>query len=83
MTPAREDHVIWVKSTLAGLVAAFVTVVSIVAVTTTSTISAGEGSGGIGAVSIGISGLLLFPAALAFALGFRWMFRRGRRAVAR
>ena len=74
---------IWFKSTLTGLVAAIATVVAIIVATTSWHISVGQGSGGIGFVSFGLSGLLLFPAALAFALGFRWMFRRQQRGQAK
>ena len=70
---------IWIKSVFVGLAAAVITVVAIVAATTVSAVSMNDGSGGIGAVSFGVSELLLFPAVLAFALGFRWMFRRHRR----
>jgi hypothetical protein len=69
---------IWLKSTLTGLVAAIVTIVAVVVATTTWHMSAGQGSGGIGFVSFGLSGFVLLPAALAFALGFRWMSRRQR-----
>ena len=70
---------VWIKSVLVGLAAAVITVVAIVAATTVSTVNMSDGSGAIGAVSFGVSELLLFPAVLAFALGFRWMFRRHRR----
>jgi hypothetical protein len=82
MSPAAEAEMVWLKSALTGLVAAIVTVVAIVAATATFFMSAGEGSG-IGAVTFGVSALLLFPAALAFALGFRWMFRRQQRLLTR
>jgi hypothetical protein len=82
MSPAAEAEMVWLKSALTGLVAAIVTVVVIVAATATFFMSAGEGSG-IGAVTFGVSALLLFPAALAFALGFRWMFRRQQRLLTR
>jgi hypothetical protein len=74
---------IWLVSVLTGLVAAIVTIVAIVIATATFSMSAGEGSGSIGVVYFGLSWLLLFPAALAFALGFRWMFRRQRRRMAK
>ena len=70
---------IWIKSVFVGLAAAVITVVAIVLATSVSAISMNDGSSGIGAVSFGVSELLLFPAVLAFALGFRWMFRRHRR----
>ena len=81
MSPAPHGWMIWLKSALIGLVAAIATIVAIVVATTTWHMSAGQGSGGIGFVSFGLSALLLFPAALAFALGFRWMFRRQRRRL--
>jgi hypothetical protein len=74
---------IWFTSTLAGFVAAIVTIVAIVVATTTWHMDAGAGSGGVGVVSFGLSEMLLLPAALAFALGFLWMFRRQRRRLAR
>jgi len=67
---------IWLKSVFTGLVAAIITLVATIVAMTSWHMSAGEGSGGIGFVSVGLSALLLFPAALAFALGFMWMFRR-------
>jgi hypothetical protein len=70
---------IWIKSVFVGFAAAVTTVVAIVVATTVSTVSVNDGSGAIGAVSFGVSELLLFPAVLAFVLGFRWMFRRHRR----
>ena len=78
-----QPQMIWLKGALAGLVAAIVTVVAIVVATATFFMSAGEGSGGISVVYFGLSVLLLFPAALAFALGFRWMVRRQRRRMAK
>lgn len=82
MSPPQAQ-MIWLVSVLTGLVAAIVTIVAIVVATATFSISTGQGSGSIGAVSFGASVLLLFPAALAFALGFRWMFRRQRRRMAK
>ena len=72
---------IWLVSALTGLVAAIVTIVAIVVATATFSMSAGQGSG-VSVVHFGLSGLLIFPAALAFALAFRWMFRRQRRRMA-
>ena len=74
---------IWLKSIFAGLAASLVTVIAIVLATTTWHADIGEGAGGIGFVSFGISGLLVFPAALAFALGFFWMVRRHQRRMAK
>ena len=70
---------IWLKSATVGLLAAIATIVAIVLATTTVHMDAGQGSGAIGAVYFSLSALLLVPAALAFALGFRWMLRRQRR----
>ena len=81
MSPPQAQ-MIWLVSVLTGLVAAIVTIVAIVVATATLSMSADEGSG-IGVVYFGLSSLLLFPAALAFALGFRWMFRRQRRRMAK
>jgi hypothetical protein len=70
---------IWFKSAFVGFAAAVITVVAIIVATSVAVVNVNDGSGGIGAVSVGVSELLLFPAVLAFALGFRWMFRRQRR----
>jgi hypothetical protein len=75
----RAAEMIWIKSVFVGFAAALTTAVAIVIATTDVSLSVGQGSGGIGAISFGVSELLLFPAALAFALGFRWMFRRHHR----
>lgn len=72
---------IWLKSTLIGLVAAIATVIAIVLVTTVFYLDAGQGAG-VGAIYFSVSALLLIPAALAFAMGFRWMYRRQRRRLA-
>ena len=72
---------IWLKSTLIGLSAAIATIIAIVLVTTVFYLDSGQG-GGIGVIYFSVSALLLFPAALAFALGFRWMYRRQRRRLA-
>ena len=73
---------IWMKSILTGVITALLTVVAIVLATTVwfISISRGSGSGGIGAVSVGVAELLLLPL-LAFALGFFWMFRRQQRRI--
>lgn len=70
---------IWIKSVLTGFAAGILTVIAIIVGTTTFWMDAGQGAGGIGFFSFGISELLLFPFTLAFVLGFRWMFRRHRR----
>ena len=74
---------IWLKSVLAGLVAALLTIVVIVSVFTVTIVSMsqGAGSGGIGFVSGGVSELIVLPVVIAFALGFWWMFRRQRRGL--
>jgi hypothetical protein len=84
MEPFETGQMIWIKSALVGLLAAIVAVVVSVLATTTWLISmtAGSGSGGIGAVSVGIIELVFLPAVLAFALAFRWMLRRQRRRPA-
>jgi len=72
---------IWFKSVLVGLAAAVATTVAIVLLTLTTFMwwaDIGEGSGGIGAISIGIGQVLIFPV-IAFALGFWWNVRRERR----
>ena len=77
-----QPKMIWLMSTLTGLVAAIVTVIAIVLATALFYLDAGPG-GGIGVIYFSVSTLLLFPAALAFALAFRWMYRRQRRRLAR
>jgi len=70
---------IWIKSALLGFLAALVTIVAIVIATTAWSVTITEGGGGVSFVSFGLSGLLLVPFVLAFALAFRWMFRRQQR----
>jgi hypothetical protein len=74
---------IWFKSALVGLAAAFIAVVVAVAglfATASWHIDTGEGSGGIGIVVVNVlAPLVLVPAILAFALSFRWSLRRGRK----
>jgi hypothetical protein len=72
---------IWIKSALVGFLAGFVTIFAIVIATTVWSVTITEGGGGIGFVSFGRSGLLFVPFVLAFALAFRWMFRRQRRKL--
>ena len=74
---------IWLESIFAGLAASLVTVIAIVVATTTWHVSMGEGTGSIGVVFFSVSVLLLLPAAVAFALGFSWMFRRQQRRMAK
>lgn len=70
---------IWIKSALVGVLAAIVTVISIVIFSMTWWIDAGAGAGGMGFYSAGISGLGLLAGTLAFALAFWWTLRRQRR----
>ena len=70
---------IWIKSVLAGFIAALITVVAIVIATTRVSVDGGSGTGGISTVSYGLPAVALFPFVLAFVLGFRWMFKRERR----
>ena len=74
---------IWIKSALAGLVAATLAVMAIVMATAAWMVNVqiGAGSGGIGAVSFGVIELVLLPAAVGFAMGFWWMLRRQRRVI--
>jgi hypothetical protein len=76
---------IYLKSLLAGILAALVSCVVVVVsfflilfLPSIFTI-ASSGSGGIGAVSAGVPGLLLVIPVLAFAGGFYWQFRRSSR----
>ena len=72
---------IWFKSLLIGIGAAVATTVALVLFTLTTFMwwaDMGEGTGGIGAISIGIVEVLIFPV-IAFALGFWWSIRRERR----
>jgi hypothetical protein len=75
---------IWVRGVLVGFAAAIVTaVITAIALSVFTApvmmwwADIGEGSGSIGAFSSGAE-LLLPPAAIAFALGFRWSIRRAR-----
>jgi hypothetical protein len=70
---------IWFKSVLVGLSAAFLTIVVVLAGTTSWFIETYDASGGLGGVSIGISEIFLLPIVIAFALGFWWSMRRDRR----
>lgn len=73
---------IWIKSVLVGMAAAFVTVIAVVAAifaTASWHIDVGEGSGGIGFVSFGFGEVLLLPVIVAFAVGFWWSLGRQRR----
>ena len=74
---------IWIKSALAGLIAAILTVIASVVVTSAWMVNAqiGPGGGGIGAVSFGVIELVLLPAAVGFAFGLWWMLRRQRRSI--
>ena len=68
---------VYIKSVLAGLAALFVSVISTVIFTFVLP-RLGNGSGGIGAVSV--NGLVIVPILVIvfaiFAFGFRWEFRR-------
>jgi hypothetical protein len=73
---------IWIKSALVGLAAAFVTIVVIVALVLATAmwhIDVGAGAGGIGFVSFGLGEVLVLPVIFAFALGFWWSVRRERK----
>ncbi len=70
---------IWLKSIITGIAAAFLSVVLTVLATTTWNMNVGKGAGGIGFVTIGISELLFVPMIDAFVGGFAWMLRRERR----
>jgi hypothetical protein len=75
---------IWIKSVLLGMGAAFITLIALVAAifaTASWHVNLGQGSGGIGVVSVAVFTPLVFlPAIAAFAIGFWWSVRRqGRR----
>lgn len=77
---------LYVKATIVGLVCAILAIVLSVAVPLLFSLGpqllpiSGEGSGGIGAVSIGISEWsVLLPGAIGFVLGVGWTLRRSRR----
>jgi uncharacterized BrkB/YihY/UPF0761 family membrane protein len=73
----------YLKSILAGIAAALLVLILLVVamVVIPMLLQFGTGSGGIGAVSGGLSTLtLLAIVALAFAGGFSWEFRRASRA---
>jgi hypothetical protein len=74
---------IWIKSVIVGMAAAFVTVIAVAAgifAMASWHINLGEGSGGIGVVHVGVFTPLVFlPAILAFTVGFWWSMRRQRK----
>jgi uncharacterized BrkB/YihY/UPF0761 family membrane protein len=78
---------IWLKSFLAGVgavLAAFIILVLAVFVFPLFLTMSRAGSGGIGAVSAGVSGLaVLLGVPLVFAGGFYWEYRRASRRRAR
>jgi thiamine transporter ThiT len=73
--------VIYVKSFLAGIASALVACVIMICAAVVVPIvrsMSSAGSGGIGAVTVSISGVALVVGALvAFTAGFYWQFRRG------
>ena len=80
---------IYVKATLVGVLCAVLAPIAwgalqiaFVGLADTVT-SPGKGSGGVGAVAIGMSEIEgLLAMAIGFAVGFGWMIRRGRRRLA-
>jgi hypothetical protein len=73
---------IYFKSVLAGILAALVSCVAVVASVflilfmPSIFMAASTGSGGIGAVSAGVPDLILLVPVAAFAGGFYWQYRR-------
>ena len=72
---------IWIKSVLVGFAVAILAIVLVpIAVFAWIHVAIiGEGTGGIGAVSMGIIEMVFLPAIAGFALGFWWTMRRERR----
>jgi type II secretory pathway component PulF len=74
----------YLKSTLVGIVAAvaasvlWILLVFVLPILIPFLMSRNTGSGGIGAVSVGVldSGLVLAAALVGFAIGFFWEYRR-------
>jgi hypothetical protein len=66
----------FIKSFLVGLLALFAYCVCVLLWTTRAHMSVGGGSGGIGIVSVGISGIVFPGGLVAFVLGFWWQWRR-------
>ena len=73
----------WLKSVLVGFAAAIATIVLVVAIVlsrATWWADVGEGTGGVGIFSFGVSvPMLLVPVILAFAIGSGWSLRKQRR----
>ena len=70
-----------IKSVLVGLAVAILAMVlvPIAVLAWLHFVIIGAGSGGIGAVSVGIIDMVFLPAIVGFALGFWWTMRRERR----
>lgn len=69
----------FIKSFLAGLLGLLVYLVLVLLWSVRGFMSVGEGSGGIGAVGVGLSDLTLLGGFVAFGLAFWWQWRRARR----
>jgi hypothetical protein len=69
---------VFIKSLLTGLLGLVVYVVFVALWTVRGFISPGEGSGGMGAVSVGLSAIVLLGGLVAFGLAFWWQWRRTR-----
>ena len=77
---------VYVQSIFVGLVAAILATVFVIigggivsALSLAAQVAGSTGSGGIGAVSVGIPMAALIFAPLAFVAGFWWQLRRARR----
>jgi len=68
----------FIKSCLVGLLGLIAYFVCVVLWTTRVHMSIGAGSGGIGAVSVGLSEIVLLGGLVAFGLAFWWQWRRTR-----
>ena len=70
----------YIKSFLAGLLGLVAYFVCVALWTVRGHISIGEGSGGIGFVSVGPTELILPGGLIAFAVAFWWKWRRTRQS---
>ena len=66
------------KNVLAGFAGAILAILVVALATCAWQVDVGEGSGGIGAVSLGLAELVLEAGPIGFVLGFWWRARRQR-----
>ncbi len=74
-----DDEMAFIKSFLVGFLGLVAYIVCMTIWSARAHISVGEGSGGVGAVSLGLFEALFPWGLIAFALAFWWQWRRTRR----